>query len=232
MTALGDEADPQRQPDAPRPPQDHLLLWVVLMLGILVASIWWLLNQPWAGGSSGVMERTVVIARAAPGPAPAEIAAPAPAATDATPPDAASPPAADAPVETAAAPTGTDKASTKRGPRKPPASKKAVATSKRPVRTSPHVTRNARPLPGNAPPQYPLRALRSGIEGTVLVRVEIDAQGKPTQVDLEHRSGNRDLDRAALSAVRGWRFQPALRDGKPAASAVQVPVDFVLGEDP
>lgn len=216
MTTSGDDDHPPQRPPAP---QDHLLLWVVLMLGVLVASIWWLLNQPWAGGSSGVMERTVVIAPAEPRIAPG-IAAPA--AGD----DAAAPKAPAATGATAAS-IDTGKVAGKRSARKPPAPKKTTA-SPRPPRQSAHVTRNARPLPGNAPPQYPLRALRSGIEGTVLVRVEIDAQGVPTQVSLEHRSGNRDLDRAALDAVRNWRFQPALRNGKAEASAVQVPVDFVL----
>ena len=50
----------------------------------------------------------------------------------------------------------------------------------------------------------------------------------PGKVELAQRSRSRDLDRAALAAVRGWTFEPALRDGKPVASTVQVPVDFRL----
>ena len=39
---------------------------------------------------------------------------------------------------------------------------------------------------------------------------------------------DRELDRAALSAVKQWRFQPALRDGTQVASTVMVPVQFEL----
>lgn len=87
--------------------------------------------------------------------------------------------------------------------------------------------RDARPLQQPAP-EYPVAAVRAGDEGTVLVRVEIDAAGKPGNVELAQRSRSRDLDRAALSAVRNWTFEPAIRDGKAVASTVQVPVDFRL----
>ena len=75
-------------------------------------------------------------------------------------------------------------------------------------------------------PEYPAAALRSGEEGTVIVRVDVDANGNPTNVDVAQSSRSRDLDRAALSAVRKWTFQPAMQDGKAVASTVQVPVDF------
>ena len=42
------------------------------------------------------------------------------------------------------------------------------------------------------------------------------------------RSGSRDLDRAAVNAVRQWRFQPAQRDGQAVAGAVTVPIDFKM----
>lgn len=85
----------------------------------------------------------------------------------------------------------------------------------------------ARPLPGRAPaPQYPAQALRRGEEGTVSVRAEVGPDGVPTSVSLVAGSGSRLLDRAALDAVRGWRFQPATLDGRPTVSSVVVPIDF------
>lgn len=81
-----------------------------------------------------------------------------------------------------------------------------------------------------APPEYPAAAARSGVEGTVRVRVEVGADGKPTDVSIAQSSRSRDLDRAALAAVRQWTFQPAMRDGQPVASAVEVPVEFSLGQ--
>lgn len=77
-------------------------------------------------------------------------------------------------------------------------------------------------------PDYPPQAFRNHEEGTVLVRVDVDANGTATNADVVKRSGSRDLDRAAMDAVRKWQFKPALKDGKAIASTVQVPVEFKL----
>lgn len=83
------------------------------------------------------------------------------------------------------------------------------------------------PLKGQMPsPQYPADALRRGESGTVMVRVEVDTSGMPAGVALVKRSGSRDLDRAAMEAVREWRFQPAQRNGKAIASSLVIPIDF------
>lgn len=60
------------------------------------------------------------------------------------------------------------------------------------------------------------------------VRVEVDANGNATDVQVVERSGerSRDLDRAVTDAVRQWRFEPAMKDGKAVAGAVVVPVEF------
>ena len=79
------------------------------------------------------------------------------------------------------------------------------------------------------PPQYPPAALRAGIEGTVYLIVDVDANGNVTNVTVEKSSRNRDLDRAAMQAARKWRFNPAVINGQKAASRVRVPVDFNLG---
>ncbi|CAN7354280.1 energy transducer TonB [Pseudoxanthomonas sp. LjRoot143] len=88
------------------------------------------------------------------------------------------------------------------------------------------ISRDARPLAGNAEPKYPASMLRAGVGGTVVVLAEVDAQGNPVNVSVVERSGERDLDRAALSAVKQWRFEPAMRNGKAIATSVKVPVDF------
>lgn len=79
-------------------------------------------------------------------------------------------------------------------------------------------------------PDYPVAALRSREQGTVLLRVEVDAQGNPASVEVESSSRSRELDRAARDAVLQWAFHPAIRDGEPVASTVTVPVDFRIGE--
>ena len=79
-------------------------------------------------------------------------------------------------------------------------------------------------------PKYPASALRVGETGTVTVAATINATGVPIEVGVDNRSGNRDLDRAAVAAVRQWRFQPALRNGKPVQATVRVPVQFALDQ--
>lgn len=94
----------------------------------------------------------------------------------------------------------------------------------RPVEAS---SREARPLPGQTPPpDYPVRALSRGEGGTVLVIVHIGPDGVPTATQLAQSSGSRDLDRAAQAAVRRWRFEPAMADGRPTVGRVVVPIDF------
>ena len=101
----------------------------------------------------------------------------------------------------------------------PPAAPVPVAT------TTP--TDRPVPLPGQSPPpRYPPAALRRGDSGTVVVRVEIDARGLPLDAKIIQRSGSRELDRAALDAVRGWRFQPAQSNGQPMVGSLEIPFDF------
>ncbi|MGH8062510.1 MAG: energy transducer TonB [Pseudoxanthomonas sp.] len=111
-----------------------------------------------------------------------------------------------------------DKAAAKKPAAKPPAKPKPVAK----------ITRDPSPLASNQAPKYPPQALRSGVEGSVSVRVEVDPSGVPTDVKVVERSGerSRDLDRAVTDAVRKWRFEPAMKDGKAVAGAVVVPVEF------
>lgn len=75
-------------------------------------------------------------------------------------------------------------------------------------------------------PDYPPEAFRAGQEGTVVLRVDVDASGNPGNVDIVSRSGSRDLDRAAIEAVRKWKFRPAMQGGQAVASQVEVPIDF------
>lgn len=90
---------------------------------------------------------------------------------------------------------------------------------------SPAADRAAEPL-ARVQPEYPRDALRLREEGTVLLRVEVDAQGNATSVEIESSSRSRTLDRAAREAVSQWTFRPAIEGGRPVASTVTVPVDF------
>lgn len=77
-------------------------------------------------------------------------------------------------------------------------------------------------------PSYPPEARAGGREGKVRVKVLIAENGTPGEVQLAESSGNTSLDEAALTALRRWRFQPALRNGQPVLAWVTVPVIFSL----
>ncbi|SEL90723.1 outer membrane transport energization protein TonB [Pseudoxanthomonas sp. GM95] len=104
---------------------------------------------------------------------------------------------------------------------------KAVTARKETASRKPVVADRAPSLmAGMAQPKYPPSALRAGAAGTVTLDVQVDPQGEPSQISIAQRSGNRDLDRAALKAASDWRFEPAMRNGKAVAAAVKVPVEF------
>ena len=71
-------------------------------------------------------------------------------------------------------------------------------------------------------PAYPMAARRRGLEGSVVLRVTFDAQGRPEAVAVKAGSGSGMLDDAAREAVLRWRF----RGG--TAGAVDVPITFRL----
>jgi protein TonB len=78
------------------------------------------------------------------------------------------------------------------------------------------------------PPRYPPAAFRAGIQGEVILIIDVDANGNVTNVSVEKSSRNRDLDRAAMDAARKWSFRSAESGGKKVAGRVRVPVNFAL----
>jgi protein TonB len=80
----------------------------------------------------------------------------------------------------------------------------------------------------NRAPSYPTIARRNGWAGTVILEIEVAADGAATAVHVKRSSGYPVLDEAALAAARAWRFQPARRHGQPVTSRVSIPVVFDL----
>jgi TonB family protein len=78
------------------------------------------------------------------------------------------------------------------------------------------------------PMVYPPALLEQGIEGRVLLRLFVDAQGRliPDSTRLAESSGYPALDSAALTGARELRFSPALRNGRPVAAPFLQPVHF------
>lgn len=78
-------------------------------------------------------------------------------------------------------------------------------------------------------PPYPRDALIAGLQGTVLLQVLVDVDGRPLRVDVERSSGHRVLDDAARRYVlRQWTFRPATKDGRPVQALGIVPIAYRL----
>ena len=80
----------------------------------------------------------------------------------------------------------------------------------------------------NPPPSYPWQARRMGVEGRVVLHVEILPDGNTGRIDIRQSSGHELLDQAAISAVGGWRFDPARVAGEPITAWADVPISFRL----
>ena len=81
------------------------------------------------------------------------------------------------------------------------------------------------------PLKYPAPALRSRMEGTVILKVLVDENGVPQDVTIEKSSGYAVLDRSAREQVmRGWKFQPATVSGHAVRAWARVPVTFSVNQ--
>jgi TonB family protein len=77
-------------------------------------------------------------------------------------------------------------------------------------------------------PNYPDKAREERRTGTVHMGVHLDKAGKVCSATVIESSGYDDLDEAAVNAVRGWRWSPALRAGKPVESITTTALGFDL----
>ncbi len=64
-------------------------------------------------------------------------------------------------------------------------------------------------------PDYPPQAKDRSIEGWVLFRYTVTKEGRVKDVVIVDAQPKGIWDRNTIRAVQNWRFQPALKDGKP-----------------
>ncbi|MEO5558550.1 MAG: energy transducer TonB [Dokdonella sp.] len=76
--------------------------------------------------------------------------------------------------------------------------------------------------------RYPPMSMRQREQGTVLLRVLVDASGGVQRIEIERSSGHAQLDAAARDAVQRARFKPVLRDGQAIPAWGIVPIEFRL----
>ncbi len=73
-------------------------------------------------------------------------------------------------------------------------------------------------------PQYPQEAFVKKVEGTVVVEILIDSQGRVVRARVIQSVPL--LDAAALQTVYQWIFQPAIKHGRPVPTIAHAPVAF------
>lgn len=106
----------------------------------------------------------------------------------------------------------------------------ASSGTQRPSTSAPTVTlpsTNADYLNNPAPP-YPRMSRRMGEQGTVVVRVFINTEGRAEKAEIRTSSGYARLDDTALETVKRWRYVPGTRAGVAEAMWFNVPIRFVL----
>ncbi len=98
--------------------------------------------------------------------------------------------------------------------------KQQLAPPPEPVKTAPKLLQQA-------PAAYTNQARAAGIEGIVLLSVDLNDQGVPIRARVL-KPLDPGLDRSAVQSLAAWRFQPATENGKPVGATVNVEVKFNL----
>lgn len=76
---------------------------------------------------------------------------------------------------------------------------------------------------------YPPQAQADGVEGYVVVRYDVDAEGRVVNMQVVEAQPAGVFDAAALDTVASWRFRPARRNSQPSViEGVQSRVEFSL----
>lgn len=75
-------------------------------------------------------------------------------------------------------------------------------------------------------PAYPEVAKSQGIDGKVILIVDVTAAGHVKAARVEHSEPSGVFDAAALEAVKKWKFNPGMKDGKAVGGKVRVPITF------
>jgi TonB family protein len=76
-------------------------------------------------------------------------------------------------------------------------------------------------------PEYSEEARKVKQMGVVVLRLVVGSDGNPRDIQVVRTLGL-GLDEKAIEAVKKWRFEPAKKDGKPVAVAVNIEVNFHL----
>ena len=126
-----------------------------------------------------------------------------------------------------ASPQATANAPANATEKSPPRTASAGAAANTGVTAGSGETRAVRPL-SMEPPSYPREALLSREEGYVIVEFTINGQGETEDISVVEAEPRGSFDREARRAVGRWRFEPALRDGRPVPQRIRHTLEFKL----
>lgn len=79
-----------------------------------------------------------------------------------------------------------------------------------------------------AKPDYPVRAVREGVSGTVMLALLVGTDGRVAASRVQHSSGSHDLDKAAIAALSMCKFKPATNGGVPEQAWAQIAYVWTL----
>lgn len=79
--------------------------------------------------------------------------------------------------------------------------------------------------------RYPRTSFDLGEQGTAMLRVLVDEQGRPIDIQVAASSGYPRLDQQALQAMRAARFKPYQEDGVPRRMWVRAPFVYSIEDN-
>lgn len=99
-----------------------------------------------------------------------------------------------------------------------------------PTILGPNTGGDARPIV-RVSPKYPIVAARDGITGWVQLAFSIDEAGGVTDIEVIDSSPKRTFDKAAIKALKRWKYKPKMVDGKPLKqTGLTVQLDFKMDQ--
>jgi len=81
------------------------------------------------------------------------------------------------------------------------------------------------------PPEFPQRAAARGIEGYVILRFTVTETGSVDDPEVLRADPPGYFELAAKRAVLRWKYQPQIRDGKPARVMTLTRITFQLAQE-
>lgn len=76
--------------------------------------------------------------------------------------------------------------------------------------------------------EYPKAALLTEEQGVVAIKVTVDTHGKVVDTKVLNSSGSTTLDKATVKILNTCKFNPAVKDGKPAEATTTITYEWKL----